>query len=141
MKIRMLLRFRAYDKNNNSIGFCALPFGDYRDSQMTLEDLEGEILKSLKLIKKSGLEILRYVGVETPEGVQSFRYRGMKKSKPDNVKEVDHLEFKTQFEFFDEKEKIWCCIVKSIPQLNEYHKIKFKHDIINYRKVWYLEAI
>lgn len=137
----MLLRFRAYDKNNNSIGFCALPFGDYRDSQMTLEDLEGEILKSLKLIKKSGLEILRYVGVETPEGVQSFRYRGMKKSKPDNVKEVDHLEFKTQFEFFDEKEKIWCCIVKSIPQLNEYHKIKFKHDIINYRKVWYLEAI
>ena len=137
----MLLRFRAYDKNNNSIGFCALPFGDYRDSQMTLEDLEGEILKSLKLIKKSGLEILRYVGVETPEGVQSFRYRGMKKSKPDNVKEVDHLEFKTQFEFFDDKEKIWCCIVKSIPQLNEYHKIKFKHDIINYRKVWYLEAI
>lgn len=141
MKVRMLLRFRAYDKNDNSIGFCALPFGDYRDSQMTLEDLESEISKSINLIKKCGLEALKYTGPEIPEGVQSFRYRGMKKSKPDNTKEVDHLEFKTTFEFFDEKEKIWCCIAKSIPQLNEYHKIKFKHDIINYRKVWYLEAI
>lgn len=141
MKIRMLLRFRAYDKHDNSIGFCALPFGDYRDYQMTLEELENEILKSIKLIKKSGLEILRYAGPETPEGVQSFRYRGMKTTKPDNIEDLDHLEFKTEFEFFDEKEKIWCCIAKSIPQLNEYHKIKFKHDIINYRKVWYLEAI
>ena len=136
----MLLRFRAYDKNNNSIGFCALPFGDYRDSQMTLEELEGEILKSINLIKDYGLEILRYVGPETPEGVQSFRYRGMKISKPDNIEDVDHLEFKTEFEFFDEKEKIWCCIAKSIPQLNEFHKIKFSRDIINYRKVWNLEA-
>lgn len=141
MKIRMLLRFRAYDVNNQTIGFCALPFGDYRNDQMTLEELEGEISKSINLIKKCGLEALKYTGPEIPEGVQSFRYRGMKKSKPDNTKEVDHLEFKTTFEFFDEKEKIWCCIAKSIPQLNEYHKIKFKHDIINYRKVWYLEAI
>ena len=141
MKIRMLLRFRAYDKNDNSIGFCALPFGDYRNYYMTLEELENEILKSLKLIKKCGLEALKYTGPEIPEGVQSFRYRGKKKSKPDNIEDLDHLEFKTEFEFFDEKEKIWYCIAKSIPQLNEYHKIKFKHDIINYRKVWYLEAI
>lgn len=140
MKIRMLLRFRAYDKNNNSIGFCALPFGDYRDSQMTLEDLENEILKSLKLIKDYGLEALKYTRSDYEEGVQSFRYKGMKKSKPDNVKEVDHLEFKTTFGFWDDKDKIWCCIVKSIPQLNEYHKIKFSKDIVNYRKVWYLEA-
>lgn len=137
----MLLRFRAYDVNNQTIGFCALPFGDYRNYYMTLEELENEILKSIKLIKKSGLETLKYTGPGTPEGVQSFRYRGMKKSKPDNIEDLDHLEFKTEFEFFDEKEKIWCCIAKSIPQLNEYHKIKFKHDIINYRKVWYLEAI
>lgn len=137
----MLLRFRAYDKNNNSIGFCALPFGDYRDYQMTLEELESEISKSINLIKKCGLEALKYTGPEIPEGVQSFRYKGMKKSKPDNVKEVDHLEFKTIFEFWNDKEKNWCCIVKSIPQLNEYHKIKFSKDIINYRKVWYLEAI
>ncbi|WP_455079020.1 hypothetical protein [Peptostreptococcus stomatis] len=141
MKIRMLLRFRAYDKNNNSIGFCALPFGDYRDSQMTLEDLENEISKSINLIKKCGLEALKYTGPEIPEGVQSFRYRGMKTTKPDNIEDLDHLEFKTTFEFWDDKDKIWRCIVKSIPQLNEYHKIKFKHDIINYRKVWYLEAI
>lgn len=136
----MLLRFRAYDVNDQTIGFCALPFGDYRDSQMTLEELESEISKSINLIKKCGLEVLKYTGPEIPEGVQSFRYRGMKKSKPDNVKEVDHLEFKTTFEFWDDKDKIWRCIVKSIPQLNEYHKIKFSKDIINYRKVWYLEA-
>lgn len=140
MKIRMLLRFRAYDKNNNSIGFCALPFGDYRNDQMTLEDLEGEISKSINLIKDYGLEALKYTGPEIPEGVQSFRYKGMKKSKPDNVKEVDHLEFKTTFEFWDDKDQIWRCIVKSIPQLNEYHKIKFSKDIVNYKKVWYLEA-
>lgn len=141
MKIRMLLRFRAYDKNNNSIGFCALPFGDYRNDQMTLEDLEDEISKSINLIKKCGLEALKYTGPEIPEEVQSFRYRGMKKSKSDNVKEVDHLEFKTTFEFWDDKDQIWRCIVKSIPQLNEYHKIKFSKDIVNYKKVWYLEAI
>lgn len=141
MKIRMLLRFRAHDKNNNSIGFCALPFGDYRNDQMTLEDLEGEISKSINLIKDYGLEALKYTGPEIPEGVQSFRYKGMKKSKPDNVKEVDHLEFKTTFEFWDDKDQIWRCIVKSIPQLNEYHKIKFSKDIVNYKKVWYLEAI
>lgn len=140
MKIRMLLRFRAYDKNNNSIGFCALPFGDYRNDQMTLEDLECEISKSINLIKDYGLEALKYTGPEIPEGVQSFRYKGMKKSKPDNLKEVDHLEFKTTFEFWNDKDKIWCCIVKSIPQLNEYHKIKFSKDIVNYKKVWYLEA-
>ena len=64
----------------------------------------------------------------------------MKKSKPDNVKEVDHLEFKTIFEFWNDKEKNWYRIIKSIPQLNEYDKIKFSKDIINYRKVWYLEA-
>lgn len=141
MKIRMLLRFRAYDVNNQTIGFCALPFGDYRDYQMTLEELENEILKSIKLIKKSGLEALKYTRSDYEEGIQSFRYRGMKTTKPDNIEDLDHLEFKTEFEFFNEKEKIWCCIAKSIPQLNEYHKIKFKHDIINYRKVWYLEAI
>ena len=140
MKIRMLLKFRAYDKNDNSIGFCALPFGNYRDSQMTLEDLEGEILKSINLIKDYGLEILRYVGPETPEGVQSFRYIGMKKSKPDNIEDLDHLEFKTTFEYWDEKNKMWYCITKSIPQLNKYHKIKFSKDIVNYKKVWYLEA-
>ena len=140
MKIRMLLRFRAYDVNDQTIGFCALPFGDYRNDQMTLEDLEGEISKSINLIKDYGLEALKYTGPEIPEGVQSFRYRGMKKSKPDNVKEVDHLEFKTTFEFWDDKDKIWRCIVKSIPQLNEYHKIKFSKDIIKYKKVWYLEA-
>ena len=50
MKIRMLLRFRAYDVNDQTIGFCALPFGDYRDSQMTLEELENEISKSINLI-------------------------------------------------------------------------------------------
>lgn len=137
----MLLKFRAYDANNDSIGFCVLPFGDYRDYQMTLVDLENEISQSINLIKEAGFETFKYTGLETPEGVQSFRYRGMKKSKPDNTKEVDHLEFKTTFEFWDEKNKMWCCIAKSIPQLNEYHKIKFKHDIINYRKVWYLEAI
>ena len=140
MKIRMSLRFRAYDVNDQTIGFCTLPFGDYRNDQMTLEELESEISKSINLIKKCGLEALKYTGPEIPEGVQSFRYRGMKKSKPDNVKEVDHLEFKTTFEFWDNKEKNWYCTVKSIPQLNEYHRIKFKHDIINYRKVWYLEA-
>ena len=140
MKIRMSLRFRAYDVDNNSIGFCALPFGDYRNDQMTLEDLESEIAKSINLIKKCGLEALKYTGPETPEGVQSFRYIGMKKSKPDNVKEVDHLEFKTIFEFWNDKEKNWYRIIKSIPQLNEYDKIKFSKDIINYRKVWYLEA-
>ena len=136
----MLLRFRAYDKNNNSIGFCALPFGDYRNDQMTLEELESEISKSINLIKKCGLEALKYTGPEIPEGVQSFRYKGMKKSKPDNVKEVDQLEFKTIFEFWNDKEKNWYRIIKSIPQLNEYDKIKFSKDIINYRKVWYLEA-
>lgn len=141
MKIRMLLRFRAYDVNNQTIGFCALPFGDYRNDQMTLEELESEISKSINLIKKCGLEALKYTGPEIPEGVQSFRYRGMKTTKPDNIEDLDHLEFKTTFEFWDEKNKMWCCIAKSIPQLNEYHKIKFKHDIINYRKVWYLEAI
>lgn len=140
MKIRMSLRFRAYDKNNNSIGFCALPFGDYRNDQMTLEELESEISKSINLIKKCGLEALKYTGPEIPEGVQSFRYKGMKKSKPDNVKEVDHLEFKTIFEFWNDKEKNWYRIIKSIPQLNEYDKIKFSKSIINYRKVWYLEA-
>ena len=141
MKIRMLLRFMAYDVNDQTIGFCALPFGDYRNDQMTLEDLEGEISKSINLIKDYGLEALKYTGPEIPEGVQSFRYRGMKKSKPDNVKEVDHLEFKTTFEFWDDKDQTWRCIVKSIPQLNEYHKIKFSKDIVNYKKVWYLEAI
>ena len=140
MKIRMSLRFRAYDKNNNSIGFCVLPFGDYRNDQMTLEELESEISKSINLIKDYGLEALKYTGPEIPEGVQSFRYRGMKKSKPDNVKEVDHLEFKTAFEFWGDKEKNWYLIVENIPQLNEYDKIKFSKDIINYRKVWYLEA-
>lgn len=140
MKIRMLLRFRAYDVNNQTIGFCALPFGDYRNDQMTLEELESEISKSINLIKKCGLEALKYTGPEIPEGVQSFRYRGMKTTKPDNIEDLDHLEFKTTFEFWDEKNKMWCCIAKSIPQLNEYHKIKFKHDIINYKKVWYLEA-
>lgn len=140
MKVRMLLRFRAYDVNDQTIGFCALPFGDYRNDQMTLEELESEISKSINLIKKCGLEALKYTGLETPEGVQSFRYNGMKKSRPDNVKEVDHLEFKTTFEFFDDKDKIWRCIAKSIPQLNEYHKIKFSKDIVNYKKVWYLEA-
>lgn len=140
MKIRMSLRFRAYDVDNNSIGFCALPFGDYRNDQMTLEDLESEIAKSINLIKKCGLEALKYTGPEIPEGVQSFRYKGMKKSKPDNVKEVDHLEFKTIFEFWNDKEKNWYRIIKSIPQLNEYDKIKFSKDIIIYRKVWYLEA-
>lgn len=140
MKIRMSLRFRAYDKNNNSIGFCALPFGDYRNDQMTLEELESEISKSINLIKKCGLEALKYTGPEIPEGVQSFRYKGMKKSKPDNVKEVDHLEFKTIFEFWNDMEKNWYRIIKSIPQLNEYDKIKFSKGIINYRKVWYLEA-
>lgn len=141
MKIRMLLRFRAYDVNDQTIGFCALPFGDYRNDQMTLEELESEISKSINLIKKCGLEALKYTGSEIPEGVQSFRYKGMKKSKPDNVKEVDHLEFKTTFEFWDDKDQIWRCIVKSLPQLNEYHKIKFSKDIVNYKKVWYLEAI
>ena len=136
----MSLRFRAYDKNNNSIGFCVLPFGDYRNDQMTLEELESEISKSINLIKDYGLEALKYTGPEIPEGVQSFRYRGMKKSKPDNVKEVDHLEFKTAFEFWGDKEKNWYLIVENIPQLNEYDKIKFSKDIINYRKVWYLEA-
>ena len=140
MKVRMLLRFRAYDVDNNSIGFCALPFGDYRNDQMTLEDLESEISKSINLIKECGLEALKYTGPEIPEGVQSFRYKGMKKSKPDSVKEVDHLEFKTIFEFWNDKEKNWYRIIKSIPQLNEYDKIKFSKDIINYRKVWYLEA-
>ena len=140
MKVRMLLRFRAYDVDNNSIGFCALPFGDYRNDQMTLEELESEISKSINFIKKCGLEALKYTGPEIPEGVQSFRYKGMKKSKPDNVKEVDHLEFKTIFEFWNDKEKNWYRIIKSIPQLNEYDKIKFSKDIINYRKVWYLEA-
>lgn len=140
MKIRMSLRFRAYDVDNNSIGFCALPFGDYRDYQMTLEELENEISQSINLIKKCGLEALKYTGPEIPEGVQSFRYNGMKKSKPDNVKEVGHLEFKTTFEFWDDKEKNWYRIIKSIPQLNEYHKIKFSKDIVNYKKVWYLEA-
>lgn len=135
MKIRMLLRFRAYDVNDQTIGFCALPFGDYRDSQMTLEELENEILKSLKLIKKSGLETFKYTGLETPEGVQSFRYRGMKKSKPDNTKEVDHLEFKTTFEYWDEKNKMWCFL--RTPQSD---KIKFSKGIVNYKKVWYLEA-
>ena len=137
----MLLRFRAYDVNDQTIGFCALPFGDYRNDQMTLEDLEGEISKSINLIKKCGLEALKYTGPEIPEGVQSFRYNGMKKLKPDNVKEVDHLEFKTTFEFWDDKEKNWYLIVENIPQLNEYHKIKFGKDIVNYKKVWYLEAI
>ena len=141
MKVRMLLRFRAYDVDNNSIGFCALPFGDYRNDQMTLEELESEISKSINFIKKCGLEALKYTGPEILEGVQSFRYKGMKKSKPDNVKEVDHLEFKTIFEFWNDKEKNWYRIIKSIPQLNEYDKIKFSKDIINYRKVWYLEAI
>lgn len=136
----MLLRFRAYDVDNNSIGFCALPFGDYRNDQMTLEELESEISKSINFIKKCGLEALKYTGPEMPEGVQSFRYRGMKTTKPDNIEDLDHLEFKTEFEFFDEKEKIWCCIARSIPQLNEYHKIKFSKNIVNYRKVWYLEA-
>lgn len=140
MKVRMLLRFRAYDVDNNSIGFCALPFGDYRNDQMTLEELESEISKSINFIKKCGLEALKYTGPEMPEGVQSFRYRGMKTTKPDNIEDLDHLEFKTEFEFFDEKEKIWCCIARSIPQLNEYHKIKFSKNIVNYRKVWYLEA-
>lgn len=140
MKVRMLLRFRAYDVNDQTIGFCALPFGDYRNDQMTLEELESEISKSINLIKKCGLEALKYTGPEIPEGVQSFRYKGIKKSKPDSVKEVDHLELKTTFEFWNDKDKIWRCIVKSIPQLNEYHKIKFSKDIVNYKKVWYLEA-
>lgn len=140
MKIRMSLRFRAYDVNGQTIGFCALPFGDYRNDQMTLEELESEISKSINLIKKCGVEALKYTGPEIPEGVQSFRYIGMKKSKPDNVKEVDHLEFKTTFEFWDDKEKNWYLIVENIPQLNEYHKIKFSKDIIKYKKVWYLEA-
>lgn len=140
MKIRMLLRFRAYDVNNNSIGFCALPFGDYRNYYMTLEELEGEILKSINFIKEAGFESLKYRCPGKQEAYQSFRYKGLKLRKPEQVERATHLEFKTTFEYWDEKNKMWCCIAKSIPQLNEYHKIKFKHDIINYRKVWYLEA-
>lgn len=131
----MLLRFRAYDKNNNSIGFCALPFGDYRDYQMTLAGLENEISQSINIIKESGFETLKYRCPGKQEGYQSFRYKGLKLRKPDQVEKATHLEFKTTFECWDEKNKMWCSLTP------KSDKIKFKHDIINYRKVWYLEAI
>lgn len=136
MKIRMLLRFRAYNVNNNSIGFCALPFGDYRNHYMTLEELEGEILKSINFIKEAGFESLKYRCPGKQEAYQSFRYKGLKLRKPEQVERATHLEFKTTFEYWDEKNKMWCFL--RTPQSD---KIKFSKDIINYRKVWYLEAI
>ena len=136
MKIRMLLRFRAYDVNDQTIGFCALPFGDYRDSQMTLEELENEISKSINIIKESGFETLKYRCPGKQEGYQSFRYKGLKLRKPDQVEKATHLEFKTTFEYWDEKNKMWYFL--RTPQSD---KIKFSKDIVSYKKVWYLEAI
>ena len=134
MKIRMLLRFRAYDKNNNSIGFCPIPFGDYRDYQMTLADLESEISQSVNLIKESGFETFKYKIPEEQKSYQSFRYKGLKLRKPEQVEKATHLEFKTAFEYWDEKNKIWYSLT------SKSDKIKFDKDIKNYKKVWYLEA-
>ena len=103
----MLLRFRAYDKNNNSIGFCALPFGDYRDYQMTLEELENEISQSINLITESGFETLKYKIPGEQKSYQSFRYKGLKLRKPEQVEKATHLEFKTAFEYWDETNKTW----------------------------------
>ena len=107
MKIRMLLRFRAYDKNNNSIGFCALPFGDYRDYRMTVVDLENEISQSINLITESGFETLKYKIPGEQKSYQSFRYKGLKLRKPEQVEKATHLEFKTTFEYWDKKNKTW----------------------------------
>ena len=134
MKIRMLLRFRAYDKNNNSIGFCALPFGDYRDYQMTLADLASEISQSINLIKESGFETFKYRIPWEQKSYQSFRYKGLKLRKPEQVEKATHLEFKTAFEYWDEKNKTWYFLT------SKSNKIKFDKDIVNYKKVWYLEA-
>ena len=130
----MLLRFRAYDKNNNSIGFCPIPFGDYRDYQMTLADLESEISQSVNLIKESGFETFKYKIPEEQKSYQSFRYKGLKLRKPEQVEKATHLEFKTAFEYWDEKNKIWYSLT------SKSDKIKFDKDIKNYKKVWYLEA-
>lgn len=135
MKIRMLLRFRAYDKNNNSIGFCAIPFGDYRDYRMTVVDLENEISQSINFIKYTGFETLKYRCPGKQNSYQSFRYKGLKLRKPDQVEKATHLEFKTAFEYWDEKNKIWCLL-----RTSQSGKIKFSKDIVNYKKVWYLEA-
>lgn len=130
----MLLRFRAYDKNNNSIGFCALPFGDYRDYRMTVVDLENEISQSINLIKESGFETLKYRCPGKQYSYQSFRYKGLKLRKPDQVEKATYLKFETTFEYWDEKNKIWYFLT------SKSDKIKFDKDIKNYKKVWYLEA-
>ena len=56
------------------------------------------------------------------------------KAKPEQVEKATHLEFKTAFEYWDETNKTWYFLT------SKSNKIKFDKDIVNYKKVWYLEA-